>query len=280
MSSDGSYKYKSTKYSSYHPNSLENYHSSSKPTKNSFQLTSDGSYKSSEHSSYHQPHSQYHHVQSDHHYPGSTKYKSLTESQSIGTFYNQPINYGQFSGGGIASIAGNQVTESNYFLQDIGNEYKNIRDPDWLWSDAPEESFYEPETGDVVNINNSEYLPSSSVSDLDHQPPPSSSAILMQPDPANSLQTPSDGGSSTGITSSSSSSSWFDNSGDDGVIRGESWGESIYNPAPPSPAAGSIRNNNADYGDWTPSFTPSYFIGPVNQPSVDNTGILLHSEFV
>ena len=35
--------------------------------------------------------------------------------------------------------------------------------------------------------------------------------------------------------------------------------------------AGSIKNNNA--GDWIPSFTPSYFIGPVNQAVLGPGGV-------
>ena len=35
--------------------------------------------------------------------------------------------------------------------------------------------------------------------------------------------------------------------------------------------AGSIKNNN---GDWIPSFTPSYFIGPVNQQQAAETELV------
>ena len=256
LSSDGSYK--STKYSRYPSNSLENHYTSlAKPTKTSFLLSSDGSYKSTKHSGY-KPHSHPHQDQPDHHSHGF-HYQPQIKNQPGGKFSNQPVNYEQYSSGGIVS---NPVTEPNYFLQDIGNKYKNIPDH-WQWSSSDGGESSQAQTEDVININNSEYLPSSVLANVlpqQHHPQPSSSAILMQ-NPANGLQTH---GSSAGVTS------LYDNRG---VLRGESLGESIYNPAPVLPA-GSIKNNNAGAGQWTPSFTPSYFIGPVNQASVDNTGRL------
>ena len=157
-----------------------------------------------------------------------------------GRFYKQPVNYGQYSGG-------NQVSGSAQYLDggDIGYKYDNIG-PHWS-------------AANHNNHNNIAHSSSSSTADtaqwawpgagLDTLSAPASSAVRHQQDTAQAGESPASPSSSLSSLSSA------------GSIR-------TTNTGPPQHQAIDTEERwpTLDTGErWSPSFSPSYFIGPVNQ---------------
>ena len=167
-----------------------------------------------------------------HYFPSSTSYQ--LGARPGGRYYNQPVNYGRYT-------SHNPVTQSNYYTQDIG---------------------YSSQQPDYQNIQNT----ASSVFSHSHEEIEDSPAPVKQHEQdvttrpytlANILQ-----GYSGAKTSSQTVSSPGESNMQEGAWRGESLGETFVTDT--NLISGNM--NNRDEG-WTPSFTPSQFIGPLKQDS-------------
>ena len=221
---------------------------------------------------------------------------SSQDHQQNGKFYNRPVNYGPYT-------TSNRVRESNYFPRDIGYTYENIHQPgprgpsknSHVISSQP--SPPPPQLGGSGGDNLHQNSLSFSSS---HSGP--SSAILMQT-PMLNIASPHElltnrEAQSTQFVARPSHWSIVNpfrfllvNTGDvDSLSRSDLGGavftpetenESFYNPRPSLSSPGILETSGSTragtsagspVSGWRPGFSPSDFIGSVNQPKPGTAG--------